>query len=261
MGWIHQHHIDALLPWEGRYFLWDKNTRIVHLNPHLQTQEVISRALDEVVITLQQKNMIGDWSDERFGVDAGCYQHPLATIKRVATGFFGITTYGTHLNGLVKREDEWFVWLAKRASYDGFEAGKWDNMAAGGLPIQYTPIENMIIEAGEEAKLPRAMSETMVPVGSIAYTKEYQEQLHPDVMFCFDVLLPEDFIPQADGQEIQSFELVSAKQLLIMLERQAPIKFNSSLVMIDTLIRHHVITPDYPDYDELVQQLRRPLHE
>ena len=87
-----------------------------------------------------------------------------------------------------------------------------------------------------------------------------QGRLKNDVVFCFDLELPEDFVPVAVDGEVDSFELCSLSKVAELLdcdptEPQA-YKPNVNLVVIDFLLRRGFIPPEAPGYLEMVASLR-----
>jgi hypothetical protein len=82
--------------------------------------------------------------------------------------------------------------------------------------------------------------------------------LRRDVAYCYDLVLPEDFIPKPNDGEIAGYRLVPIEEAARIVEQGFEYKFNCALVVIDLLIRRGVIKPDHPDYLELVRGLRSP---
>jgi 8-oxo-dGTP pyrophosphatase MutT (NUDIX family) len=167
----------------------------------------------------------------------------LTALDRGALPSFGVIGVGVHLNGYVMRPDGPHLWVAKRAANKKLDPGKLDNLVAGGVPAGLTPFETLIKEAEEEAALPPERASRAQQVGRFAYNMERQEGLRRDVVFAYDLELPEDFIPTPADGEVESFELWPAAEVLECVREEQKFKFNVNLVLIDFLLRHGLL-PD-----------------
>ena len=63
-------------------------------------------------------------------------------------------------------------------------------------PHGLSPQENVIKECEEEASIPRELAQLAVPAGAVSYCSEQAEGLKRDVLFCYDLELPQDFVPE-----------------------------------------------------------------
>ncbi|WP_096703227.1 DUF4743 domain-containing protein [Magnetospirillum sp. 15-1] len=230
----------------------------VSLHPALSTPEARSAAIDEVTRELAE-----DWGaprlrGERYRVAARFGDPALMSIDRGAVSLFGIRAYGVHVNGLVHRPDGLHLWIGRRAKDKSVAPDKLDNMVAGGQPSDLTLADNLIKEAAEEADIPAAIAATARPVGAISYCLEDEWGLKPDVMFCYDLDVPQDFVPRNTDGELQGFTLMPVAEVARLVRDTDEFKFNVNLVIIDFLIRHGLISPDDEhDYVELVGGLRK----
>ncbi|MBV8455519.1 MAG: thiamine pyrophosphokinase, partial [Acetobacteraceae bacterium] len=84
---------------------------------------------------------------------------------------------------------------------------------------------------------------------------ERPEGLRRDTLFCYDLLLPADFRPVPNDDEVVGFELWSLQRVAEIAATTDSFKFNVNLVIIDLLIRRGVI-PD-PEATELRAALQR----
>ncbi|OAN52257.1 DNA mismatch repair protein MutT [Paramagnetospirillum marisnigri] len=230
----------------------------VELHPALTSPDERSLALDEVCLELQR-----DWGTprlrgERYRVGRRLNDPPLMSVDRGVVSLFGLRAYGIHVNGLVRRPDGLHLWIGRRALDKSVAPGKLDNMVAGGQPMELTLHENLRKEAAEEADIPASLAATARPVGAIAYCMEDEWGLKPDLMFCFDLEVPADFVPRNTDGEISDFQLMPVAEVAERVRHGDDFKFNVNLVLIDFLIRHGVLSPDLEaDYAELVAGLRR----
>ena len=62
----------------------------------------------------------------------------------------------------------------------------------------------MIKECWEEAGVPQDLARKAQPVGFVSYVSMSDQGLKPDVLFCYDLELPEDFLPKPQDGEVRS---------------------------------------------------------
>ena len=143
------------------------------------------------------------WRGEAFDVrddDTGarCWRR----IDRGALPLFGIRAEGVHLNGLVRRPTACICGSARRAADKALDPGKLDHIVAGGVPAGLTPQQTLEKEGAEEAAIPPALARQARPVATIAYAMERAEGLRRDMLHCFDLDLPADFVPAPHDDEV-----------------------------------------------------------
>jgi 8-oxo-dGTP pyrophosphatase MutT (NUDIX family) len=182
------------------------------------------------------------WRGEAFDVRAKPDGLPLTQIDRGAIPLFGIQATGVHVNGLVRRDDGLQLWVARRAMDKLLDPGKLDHIVAGGVPAGLGPAETLVKEAAEEAAIPPELASMAVPVGVIAYAMERPEGLRRDLVHCYDLVLPEDFIPFAADGEVEAFELWPLARAFDAVRDTDDFKFNVNLVLIDLFLRQGLIT-------------------
>lgn len=181
------------------------------------------------------------WRSEAFDVRADPDGPVLAQIDRGAVPAFGVFAVGVHVNGLVRRADGLHLWVARRARDKLLDPGKLDHIVAGGVPAGLTPAETLEKEAAEEAAIPPALARSARQVGVIGYAIERAEGLRRDHLHCYDLDLPEDFVPQAADGEVEGFELWPVMRAVEMVRDTNDFKFNVNLVLIDLFLRHRLI--------------------
>ena len=165
----------------------------------------------------------------------------LAVLDRGALPSFGVIGVGVHLNGLVRRADGWHLWIAKRAADKKLDPGKLDNLVAGGVAAGHTPFATIIKEAEEEAALPAALASHARQVACFTYNMERPEGLRRDVLYAYDLELPESFTPTPADGEVESFSLWPLPRVLEVASTTDDFKFNVNLVLIDLLIRQNLL--------------------
>lgn len=229
----------------------------VTLSPSLTGYEERTRAVDDSLRALAADGGIPGWRDEPYPVGAGFRHAPLFEMERAAVPWFGVRAYGVHVNAFVRRADGIHVWIGRRARDKPTYPGMLDNAIAGGQPVGLGLMENVIKEAGEEAGVPHDLARRAVAVGAISYTCQEGDRLKPDVMFNFDLEVPEGFTLRNTDGEIEDFMLLPAEEVMRLTAETREFKFNCALVNIDFFVRHGLISPEHPDYLAIVQGLRR----
>lgn len=258
VGWIKKTHCPFLKN-QTEFFQLDNN--YVRLCDHFDDYDKRTQAFAEVVSELRGEGAVSDWRSELYPVAPVYGQKPLLALERSIAPFFGIKTYGTHLNGYYEKDNQIWVWIAQRASHLKFAPDKLDNLAAGGLTLGLSPQENMHKEAVEEAQIPTQLLSNMRSTGAVCYLMDTPRGITPDTMFTYDLKLPFDFNPATDGTEVSRFMIFSLAELAELIYNTDHFKYNSALVIMDFLIRHGGISSDHPEYLEAITALRRPLFE
>ena len=179
--------------------------------------------------------------NEDFAVRVAVGQPVLAVLDRGAVPDFGVIGVGVHVNGLVRRPDGWHLWVGKRATHKKLDPGKLDHLVAGGVPAGLTRRATLVKEAGEEASVPEALIGEAVEVGRFDYAMARPEGLRRDVIFAYDLMVPEDFVPRPNDDEVEHFELWPFARALQVASTSDDFKFNVNLVLTDLFIRHGLI--------------------
>jgi 8-oxo-dGTP pyrophosphatase MutT (NUDIX family) len=185
----------------------------------------------------------GRFADRRelFDVRATPDGPALTQIDRGALPAFGIEGRGVHMNGLVQRADGLHLWVARRGADRPLDPGKLDHLVAGGIPAGLDARATLIKEAGEEAGIAPDLAAEAVLVGDISYVMDRPEGLRRDRVFCFDLTLPDSFVPRAVDGEAAGFELWPIERVRDQVRDTDDFKFNVNLVLIDLFLRLGVI--------------------
>ena len=181
------------------------------------------------------------WRREEFDIRAELDGPVLARLDRGALPTFGVLALGVHVNGLVRRSDGLHIWIARRAAHKQLDPSKLDHIVAGGVPAGLGPAETLVKEAGEEAAIPASLARQAVEVGRIGYAMERAEGLRRDLLYCYDLDLPEDFLPHAADGEVEAFELWPIDRVVQTVRDGDAFKFNVNLVLIDLFQRLRLI--------------------
>lgn len=181
------------------------------------------------------------WRGEAFDVRVRPDGPALAQIDRGAIPSFGIQAAGVHVNGLVHRADGLHLWVARRARDKLLDPGKLDHIVAGGIPAGLGRVETLIKEAAEEAAIPAHLAAEAVQVATIDYAMERQEGLRRDILYCYDLVLPEAFLPKPSDGEVEAFEIWPIARVVETVRTTDDFKFNVNLVLIDLFRRLRLI--------------------
>ncbi len=177
------------------------------------------------------------WRGEAFDVRATPDGPTLAQLDRGALPALGVRAEGVHLNGLVQREDGPSLWVARRAADKLLDPGKLDHLVGGGVPAGLSPWQTLAKEADEEAAIPAALIAEAVPVALLGYAMDRPEGLRRDRLHCYDLALPESFVPHPRDGEVEAFELWPLRAVLDEVRHTDRFKFNVNLVLIDLFLR------------------------
>ena len=216
-----------------------------------------SARLDAVLRKWRDQGHITGWRDEHYLIsnDEGT---PLFSVERSATALLGVLNLGVHLNGFVKRTDGIWLWMARRARDRPRYPGKLDQMVAGGMTAYQSPQQVMKRECQEEAGVPMTLAETLKSVGLVTLCHHNSKgQLRREILYTYDLELPETFQPCNQDGEVEEFQLMSTAEVVRLVAETDEIKTNCNLVVLDFLVRHGVLRADQAYYAELVEGLRR----
>ncbi len=252
IGYVKPDFADQLRDFPDTFTVGEKD---LGLNNRLDTPDSRTVAVGEVLEELMRRGVIPGWRGEKYKVSASFGAPALFHMERAAVAMFGTIGYGVHLNGVVEKDGDLSMWIGRRSLSKPTGPGKLDQIVAGGQPIGISLKDNLIKECAEEADIPADIAAGSFPVGAITYITERPEGLRRDVLFNYDLVLPEGFEPRNTDGEIEDFHLMSMDEVAARVRDTDDFKFNCALVVIDFLIRHGYIEPDHPDYAELVDGL------
>lgn len=213
-----------------------------------------SNAIAGVLADIRVKHGIHGWRDENYPVGAS-FNDPVFEIERGAVPLLGTRGYGVHMNGYVRDGDRLKMWIARRSLKKATAPGKLDQMVGGGQPAGLSVRDNLVKECGEEAAIPREVAETARPVSAITYRCVRPEGFRWDLLWCYDLELPADFVPVAADGEVDEFMLMDIEDVAAGVSGTTDYKFNCALVITDFLLRHGLIEADDPDYEHIVTGL------
>lgn len=236
--------------------VFEVSDEAVALRPALTDFAARSEAVDGVVRALAASGEVGRYRREAYPVVPRWGDGPLLKMDRGAVPDFGVRGYGVHMNGLVEDSDGLKMWVGKRSMTKPTGPGKLDHLVAGGQPHGIGVMDNLVKEAAEEAALPEALARKAAAVGAVSYRCARAEGLRDDVLFCYDLVLPADFVPRNTDGEVDWFELWAMEKVAARIAETDDFKFNVALVIVDFMVRRGLLGPDDPDYMAIVNGLR-----
>lgn len=256
LGWVKHAFAERLRDFPQ---VFEVTGRAVILPARYDDFEIRSAVLEEALRALHAAGEIPKWRGEDYGISRRWGEAPLFRMERGAVPLFGVLAYGVHVNGFVRTPEGVRIWVGKRAKHKTVAPGKLDHLVAGGQPYGLSLMENVIKEAAEEASVPAELASQARPVGAVRYICERSEGLRNDVAFCFDLELPAAFQPTPDGDEVESFTLQPAAEVLARIRKTDDFKFNVALVNLHFALRHGLLSPDEePEYQAIVEGLSIP---
>ncbi|XWW97114.1 hypothetical protein V2A60_005095 [Cordyceps javanica] len=213
-------------------------------------------------------------------------------VERFAATLFGINTRGAHLTAYVRDDPSSGgdgdgdggggiagIWVARRSASLYTYPGMLDSAVAGGVKAGDSPLQCILAESDEEARLaPEVVRPRLRPAGvvTLANRNPRTELVHGEILYVYDLDLsppppppgragvdhPRDLglvpLPGDDG-EVDEFILMGWHEVARRM-RAGEFKPNVCAVMIDFFIRHGLVTPENEDqYVEICNRLRRKL--
>ncbi len=167
-----------------------------------------SERIGAVALALKDRSAIPGWRDERFvcerPVGDPCVERGevLFRLERAAFCFFGLMSRAVHINGFLPGAR---LLCGRRAMSKATDAGKLDNLAAGGLSADEELIDCARRELFEEAGVARSLSDAVQSRGALRSTYMRADGLHDEVLHVFSLHLPADFAPSNGDGEVSEF--------------------------------------------------------
>ena len=251
VGLLQRDFIDVLLPHGDVFSIAGDRIELIAGSNHAQR----SASLGVVVRALAGQGLFA-MRDEAYRIVEAWGEPSLAAIDRGACTFFGTRAFGVHVNGFVRRNGEYHMWIARRALDRAVSPGKLDHLIAGGLSDGSTARRTLSKEANEEAGVTLDQIARAVPCGLVSYAQDKQGGLEAGTLFVYDIELEQDFIPRNEDGEVETFELMPLEKVASIMAATNDFKPNCTLVIIDFMVRHGLIEPDAAAYEALVTGLR-----
>ena len=216
--------------------------------------------LARVARALAADGLLTGWRNERYVVSPTFGAPPWFELERAAARYFGIRTCAAHVNGLVRRDGETAMWIARRSPDKPIDPGMLDNLVGGGVAVGQTVASTVIKEAWEEAGVAANTATLAQPAGAVHICREQPDGLQRETIFVHDLWLAPDFVPAGQDGEAVGHRLVPLRELAALVANGSGsdvVTADAALVILDCLLRHGAIAPDAPDYIAL-EALRHP---
>ena len=243
------------------YFLESENfvlkDKYLTLVERLKTFDERTEALGLFAKQAFSDGMTNHFMNENYPLMEKGSSEPLAFIDRSISTLLGSLSFGQHLNAYVMTNEGMKMWIGRRAYNKPFHAGKLDHLVAGGMPYDISPHENLLKECYEEAGMSEALASKAISVGLVCYKSEYELGGIEDIIYCYDIELGEDFVPNCTDGEVEEFYLMPIEEVAEIVRTTQKFKPNCNLVIIDFLVRHGYIGVEDEDYIEIVKGLRK----
>jgi len=250
VGWVLR-DVAALLSKTGDF---EQGPDWLALKPGFATYDARTKALGRAAEMLA-RHYGASLRGEMYIVTRVWGEEVLAEMDRSALPWFGVRGFGIHANGYVRKTDGLNLWIAERSMAHPVDPGKLDNFIGGGMSVGLTPEATLIKEAWEEAGVPEELARTALAVGTLNYKVEMMGGLRNDTLFIYDFELPEDFTPRNTDGEVSAFTLMPLDEAARVVRETDRFKFNCNLVIIDFMLRHGAIGPEYEEYGVLTEAL------
>ncbi|KAH7397916.1 NUDIX hydrolase domain-like protein [Cadophora sp. MPI-SDFR-AT-0126] len=257
------------MPWTSDFCV-DHTARTIYLKPEDTTSDLstsctnafsklIQRSIDQDNFTVIHKR-----HSELYPIVG--YKHRVK-FERYAGNLFGFVSRGAHLTVYSNTEEGMKIWVPRRSAHLFTYPNCLDTTVAGGVSAGEGPFECIVREADEEASLAEDLVRKQTKAcGCITYVgltdprgNGEQGLLSNDLIYVYDLELPEGAICRQNDDEVKEFNLMSIEEVKQGL-RAGEFKTNSALVMIDFFIRHGVIkSEEENNYAEIMARLHRKL--
>ena len=228
IGFIKKKNLKIIKKFPDFFFIGKSK---VYLKKEINNFKKRTQVFNKVFNFLVKEKLISSKHREYFSVFKSVKSKPLLKVQRLLGPFFGFQFFGVHLNGYLKKNKKYFMWIGKRSKKGNFP-NDFDQVAAGGLPFNIDVKKNLIKESREEANINKKLVLKSKYQGTISYRVETNLGLSRYILYCYNLELPNDFIPKNNDGEIVDFYLWPIKKILKIIKETRKFKFDCALVII-----------------------------
>jgi hypothetical protein len=253
VGFVHRARVAQLVQSGAAFRPTGGVLRLIGADPATRSQ-----ALAEAVASLCRQGDLEPPLGEPYPLLDRATHEPLGQLDRVAVPWFGVLARGVHLNGYQRSPSGLRLWVARRAAGKRTYGGHLDNVVAGGQALGSSAYATLVKEGAEEAGMPAALVAQAVHVGTICYQQQVGRALKVDLLSCFDLELPADFVPRPIDGEVEQFEPWPVAQVAASLRGDEAWKPNCALVALDFLLRRGLLDGELPACER--HRLWRAIH-
>ncbi|XP_003745998.1 nudix hydrolase 24, chloroplastic [Galendromus occidentalis] len=263
VGIIRPENLEVLKEYTDEFVLEDREVKLRTWKKPDEITENLRKLLRELH-EAKAFPALRAWRNEDLDVKFKFGGESLFRIERSMTYIFGLKRYGVHINGYsVDSAGNQFCWLQRRARTKAEYPGMLDTLVGGALPSGSSVEECLIGEASDEASIPRDLVDKSArPVGHVSFLYEDHKGLSPEILFCYDALLPKGFQPKCKDGEVDAFVKVPFGNLLDIVIDEEKFSILSLPVLLDFLIRHHILDHRFGEaYFRSVAVIHENLHD
>ncbi|CAN1546624.1 nudix hydrolase [Burkholderiaceae bacterium] len=194
----------------------------------------VSQSLQALTERLRAGGFIPGWRNEEFAwLDVEGHEH--FRLERAAFKTFGFRSLAAHINGYTKNG---LIWLGRRSESKSIDPGRLDNLSAGGISADETPWVCAKRELWEEAGVPIHLAQAIQPAGRIPMRRVSPPLgFHDELLFVYDLELPDHFVPTNHDGEVSGFIEVSYAEAAARILADE-FTADASLVTADFILRH-----------------------
>lgn len=210
----------------------DNGVRLELKSCHEQISD-LTVTLEKVREALWIEGLIVEHRNEVMDVLYCCDAEPVATIDRSALRILGLWATKVHVNGVIKTSESnnTQIWLSQRSDAANAAPGHWDTLVAGGKASNVSPLETAVKEGWEEAGITKELMSDLALRNRIPCVYLSPQGMHRELLVLYDLVLPIDFEPVCNDDEVQDFKRVDARTLTPSDGKSLPIKFSSKVVL------------------------------
>lgn len=229
-GWLEQSTVQSL-------FTLAPEWRVVDNTINLHGAD-LAKQLHLAAQHLHDNGLIQGWRHENYGV---CVENiagevdftkPICALERASFRRFGLVSRAVHINAYYP---DGSICLGRRAKTKSIDPNLLDNMAAGGIPIDEDIHDCAIRELFEEAGVPHAIAKGIQLINTVRVQRNEIDGTHDEVLYCFDLALPEHFQPQNQDGEVAAFYRFTPTEVS---EKLSEMTWDAGRVTAEYLLRH-----------------------
>jgi 8-oxo-dGTP pyrophosphatase MutT (NUDIX family) len=203
--------------------------------PGLNDRAARTVAMAQVAKALAARGLLTPWRSETYAITAAERPQVLFELERCAVRFFGFMARAVHVNGLARGAGA--MWIAQRSATKAIDPGMFDNMVGGGIASGASAEATLVKEAWEEAGIQPPLAARAAATSVLHVRREVPDGLHAEILYVYDLMLPDAFVPANQDGEVQGFRLLELEAVRTELESAAPYTADAALVALDCLAR------------------------
>lgn len=238
---------------------WVLNEDGLHLNAALTTYQERTNAIDETFTAMGEQGLMPNLPDytKLGGIDwfpiYGPDRSHLAIIKRFFAPFLGVYWESVIVNGYHGA----MYWSPRRGPLVEASPGKMDALVAGSILHDQTKEEALYDEGHCEAGITEEWSDSLELVRDFQlYYPNKGGFLAHERFYIYDFDTKGVFQPKTNlPGEVEGIFEYEMSHVMAMVQDGDVFKPQINIVVTDFLIRHGYITPDHPEYAEIVALL------